>query len=140
MVLAIFEASSCSGDVIWLKTMAGMGIISTRKAQGNKRVRKKLQPRKNTIKPASTISKEKAGKEELCPHLTENELRTAQILKATAPTTTAADQTHQSGTLLPDDKGGEERNAETVREIGIMPPLFNQAGECGEDRANQKSR
>ena len=67
MVLAIFEASSCSGNVIWLKTMAGMGIISTRKAQGNRRARKKLQPRKNTIKPASTISKEKRERKSSAP-------------------------------------------------------------------------
>ena len=34
------EASNCSGNVIWLKTMAGMGIMNNRNAHGKKTARK----------------------------------------------------------------------------------------------------
>src|SRR4029077_15209162 len=68
VVLAIFDASNCSGKVILLKTMAGMGIIKNRNAQGKNRVRKKLHPRKSTIKPASTINNDKRERKSSAPN------------------------------------------------------------------------
>src|SRR5450631_2682667 len=50
------DARICNGKVIWLKTMAGIGTISTRNSSGNNTARKNSHPRKNTIMPASNTS------------------------------------------------------------------------------------
>src|SRR5208283_979488 len=67
VVLATRDANNCKGKVTRLKRMAGMGIISNRNAQGNKRARKKFQPRNNTIIPASTRSMEKRERNNSAP-------------------------------------------------------------------------
>ena len=67
MVLAAFAANSWRGKVIWLKMMAGMGIISSRNAQGKSRARKKFHPRKRTIKPPSTINIDKRERKSSAP-------------------------------------------------------------------------
>ena len=59
MMLATRDARSCKGKVIWLKTMAGMGIIISRNAKGKRTARRKDHPANNTIKPARTTNKEK---------------------------------------------------------------------------------
>jgi len=38
------DASSCSGKAIWLKMMAGIGIINSRNAIGSVRIRRCCQP------------------------------------------------------------------------------------------------
>src|SRR5579863_64570 len=55
---ASLDASNWSGKVIWLKMMAGMGIIRNRKAQGKSTARKSRHPRKKTISPASSSNRE----------------------------------------------------------------------------------
>src|SRR6266852_5393345 len=52
-----FDARICKGKVIWLKTMAGMGTINTRKSSGNMIARKNSHPRKKRIMPVASISK-----------------------------------------------------------------------------------
>jgi len=74
VVLATFDASSCSGNVIWLKTMAGMGIISTKESPGKRMARRNSTREKRTVRPARTISSEKRArkKKHLGAHLTKN--------------------------------------------------------------------
>src|SRR5260370_12776546 len=67
VVLATLDASNCSGKVIWLKTMAGMGIINSRNAQGKRRARKKLHPRNRTIKLPRTINSDKRERKSSAP-------------------------------------------------------------------------
>src|SRR5580700_10010120 len=68
VVLATFEASNCNGKVIWLKMMAGIGIISSRKAQGKRRARKKFQPRNSTVSAASTINSDNRERKSSAPN------------------------------------------------------------------------
>src|SRR5215831_9563755 len=46
-VLASLDASNCRGNVIWLNTIAGMGTMRNRKAQGNNTAQKKHDEARN---------------------------------------------------------------------------------------------
>ena len=50
------DARSCSGKAIWLKMMAGIGIINSRNASGKRRIRSVCQPYRNRTAPARTPS------------------------------------------------------------------------------------
>src|ERR1700722_2127765 len=64
---AALEVNNCSGNVSWLKGIAGIGIIRRRKAQGNSRARKSVHPQKRTIKPANESSREKRARNNSAP-------------------------------------------------------------------------
>src|ERR1700686_4659925 len=49
---ASFEAKVCKGKVIWLKTIAGIGTIRTRKDKGKRTARNMVHPRKKITIPA----------------------------------------------------------------------------------------
>src|SRR5215472_5601493 len=64
---AAFDARICKGKVIWLKMIAGMGIISISRAQGNKIARNHPQPRKKITSPAITMRSEKRDRNSSAP-------------------------------------------------------------------------
>jgi hypothetical protein len=45
------EARSCRGKAIWLKMIAGIGIINSRNASGNVRIRRCIQPNRKRTMP-----------------------------------------------------------------------------------------
>src|SRR6476660_1037055 len=60
---ATLEASICKGNVIWFRTMVGIGIINRRKAHGKITARRADQPKnRTTIPPSNTRSDERARK------------------------------------------------------------------------------
>ena len=67
VLAATLEASIWSGNVIWLKRIAGIGIISSRKAQGNKTARKQVHPSKKITRPAITNNNETRDKKSSAP-------------------------------------------------------------------------
>src|ERR1700677_3144291 len=85
VVLATFEASSCRGNVIWLKTMAGMGIINTRKGQGNRRGPKEIPAEEEDDEARQHNQQGKAGKEKLGTHLTQDQYAQSESQKWQAP-------------------------------------------------------
>src|SRR6185437_53725 len=50
---ASLEARICNGNVIWLKTMEGIGTIRNRNASGNSTARNICQPQKKMTNPAN---------------------------------------------------------------------------------------
>src|ERR1022692_624721 len=66
--LATFDVSNCSGKVMWLKMISGMGTIRNKNAQGNRRARKKFHPKKSTIRLASTIKSDTRGRKMSAPN------------------------------------------------------------------------
>ena len=52
------DASNCSGNAIWLKTMAGIGIINSRNASGKARMRNAAARHRNRMVPARRSSNE----------------------------------------------------------------------------------
>src|SRR5450755_3157639 len=76
---ATFEARSWRGKVIWLNTIAGSGIISSKKAQGNSTARKKSHPRKKITSPAITSNNDTLEKKSSAPSTPDNSTTTAQI-------------------------------------------------------------
>ena len=55
-----------------------MGIIRNRNAHGNSAARKTLHPRNRTMSPASSRMNEETGKEELSPHLADDQEKHSQ--------------------------------------------------------------
>src|SRR5215469_2734819 len=61
------DARICKGKVIWLNTMAGMGIIKTSNAKGNSSARKNSQPRKKITRPVVSRTSEKRDRNNSAP-------------------------------------------------------------------------
>lgn len=62
------EASNCNGKVIWLKMMAGIGIIKIKNAHGNKMALKMFHPKKSNVIPAATKRREKRERKSSAPN------------------------------------------------------------------------
>ncbi len=64
---ATLDASNCSGKVIWLKMMLGMGIMNRRKSQGKTAIPKWFQPYTSTTNPPMASRNEKRARKSSAP-------------------------------------------------------------------------
>ena len=59
------DATSCSGNAIWLKTIAGSGTINGSSASGNASCADVAGPQTNSTAPASDADERDPGQEQL---------------------------------------------------------------------------
>src|SRR5450756_2477580 len=137
------EARSCNGKAIWLKMIAGIGIISSRNASGNARIRRYCQPYRNRTTPVRTPRIEMRVRNSSAP-------RTPAPRTATPPRTTNQAQVRgpghglrQSPAPFPHQVDRDRHDEEAVGVVVVGAPVVHQldddvAVENGKTRRHQR--
>ena len=134
------DASNCKGKVIWLKTMAGIGIIRTRNARGNNKARRKFHPEKEDDQSGQQKQHGEAREENFGSHLSDDKDQQGEDVIARPLQEGRKGSWASRLAFLPDDESGKERNEEAMRKVRIMPPLRHQVTRELAHTAREKGR
>ena len=124
--LASLEARICSGKVIWLKTIAGMGMASKRTSRAKRNSFKNCRPPKQSTSPASKMSSETLREEELGTVDPQKQNDQSQGNHGNSTPGRSELNAAKGLSLFPHQISREQGHQEAVREIGYLPPVGNE--------------
>jgi hypothetical protein len=121
------EARSCNGKVIWLKTIVGIGIIN------QERLWERAVREHNSILETTRSSHTPARVARIVPERVPRRFvqRRGRLTQAPRFRHLSTKASAESGPPLPNYEGRKGRHEETMREVGVVPPLLGQVGQSG---------
>ena len=124
--LASFEARICSGKVIWLKMIAGIGIARSRTSNGKRSSFRSCHPPKLSTSPANRITSEIRDKKQFRAVDTQKQNRQPQGNNCDSAPGGSEFRVAKGLSLRPHQVRRKDRDQKAVGKIGYLPPVGHQ--------------